>query len=168
MALTSKVSVSLTASQTSALDLGTATFEPALSSALSLASGTAANQADVIWTDTRTLSASANEDLDLAGSLTNAFGASVTFVKVKAIVVSAAAANTNNVVVTRPGSNGVPCFVAAGDGVSIGPGGFFAIAAPGTAGVCTVTASTGDLINVANSAGSTDVTYSIAVIGTSA
>lgn len=168
MALTSNVSVSLTATQTTALDLGTATFAPALNAALALASGTGADQADKIWTDTRTLTASATEDLDLAGTLTDAFGATVTFVKVKAIVVSAAAANTNDVVVGGASATQLGIFSDASDKVPVKPGGFFVLAAPGAAGLCTVGAGSTDLLKVANSAGSTGVTYSIAVIGTSA
>lgn len=131
-----------------------------------LATGTAAAQADVLWHDRVTLGASGTADLDLAASLVDAFGATLTFVKLKAIVVVAAAANTNNVNVTRPASNGVPVFLAAGDGVPVLPGGEFKWVAPG-AGV-TVTAGTGDLLTFTNSAGSTGVTYDVFLIGTSA
>src|SRR5262245_32188080 len=69
--------------------------------------GTGANQADRYFADTRPLAASGTEDLDLVGSLTNLRG-TVTFAKLKAILVIADAGNTNNVQVTRPASNGVP------------------------------------------------------------
>jgi hypothetical protein len=166
MAVTAAIEVRATGAQTSALDLGTASFPFALSAALSLSDGTGASAADRVFTDTRTLAASATEDLDLAGSLTDAFGATITFAKVKAIIIAAAAANTNDVQVTRPASNGVPIFLAAGDGLAIKAGGVFVLAWPGT-GV-TVTAATGDLLTLTNSAGSTPVTYSIVILGTSA
>jgi hypothetical protein len=35
------------------------------------------------------------------------------------------AGNTNDVQLTRPAANGVPLFLAAGDGVAIGPGDIF-------------------------------------------
>jgi hypothetical protein len=131
-----------------------------------LASGTGTSQADKIYQKTTTLSASGTADLDLAGSLTDILGTALTFVKIKLIRVTASSANTNNVQITRPASNGVPFFLAAGDGLSVLPGGYFGWCAPG-AGI-TVTAATGDLLTFTNSAGSTSVTYSVVIIGTSA
>ncbi len=129
-----------------------------------LASGTIADAADVIFSDTR--STASNEDLDLAGSLVDNLGAAFTPAKIKLILVVAAAGNAGNITVTRPASNGVPIFAAAGDAHAIKPGGCLLMFAPGLAGVCSVTADTGDLINVASSSGTG--TYTIIVIGTSA
>jgi hypothetical protein len=168
MPLTSTIKASIAGSQTSALDVGTAEFPFNVAYSKALASGTSADQADVIFTDTRTLTASATEDLDLAGSLASALGGSAVFVKVKAVMVTAAAANTNNVNITRPASNGAPLFLAASDGVAVPPGGVFMLAGPAVAGLCTVTAGTGDLLTLTNSAGSTSVTYTVVVVGTSA
>lgn len=134
---------------------------------IELANGTGANSADLAFHDQRTLAASGTEDLDLAGSLAGPFGASQVFAEVRAILVSAASANTNNVNVTRPASNGVPLFLAAGDGVPVPPGGVFAWSCPAD-GKVPVTAATGDLITITNSAGSTSVTYDVVIIGTSA
>src|ERR1700750_1478702 len=114
MAVSANVTLGASGSQTSALDLGTATFPFSASASASYSTGTGAGQVDRVFTDTRTLSASATEDLDLAGSLTDAFGAPITFSRIKSVFVSAAAANTNSVQVTRPASNGVPVFMAAG------------------------------------------------------
>jgi len=166
MALTSSIQVKVNATHTNVLDLGTATFPLSLLQSLSLADGTGANQADRIFSDTRTLSASATEDLDLSGSLTNAYG-TVTFARIKAVLVIADAANTNNVNVTRPASNGVPLFLAAGDGVAVRPSGFFLWACSDATGVA-VTAGTGDLLTFTNSAGSTSVSYSVVIVGASA
>jgi hypothetical protein len=167
MAVTAKLQVMLTGEQTNALDLGTVRFPFALApEPLDLTNGTGASQVDKVFTDTRTLAASATEDLDLAAGLTDVFGASITFAKVKAIMITAAAANTNDVQLTRPAANGVPIFLAVSDGFAIKPGGVFVLAWPGT-GV-TVTAGTGDLLTLTNSAGGTGVTYSIAILGTSA
>lgn len=130
-----------------------------------ITSGTGAGQADLLWYDSRTLSASATEDLDVAGVLANVFG-TVTAVKIKAVIISAAAANTNNVNLTRPATNGVPLFLAVSDGLPVLPGGFFVWVGPG-AGV-TVTAGTGDLLTLTNSAGGTSVTYTVIIIGTTA
>lgn len=167
MSLKSSIKLIASATQTSSLDLGSAQFNPSLSAALSYADGTGAEQADRIFTDTRTLAASATENLDLAGSLTDVFGATITFARIKAIIIQAAAGNTNDVQVTRPASNGVPFLMAASDGIALKPGALFAWADPGATGVV-VTASTGDLITLTNSAGSTSVTYSVMIIGASA
>jgi hypothetical protein len=119
-----------------------------------LTSGTGDHAADMMWSDTRTLSASATEDLDLAGSLSPHVGTgTLTFARVKLLYVAAASGNTNDVQVTSPASNGVPFFLAAGDGLAVKPDGKFIWCAPNAAGVA-VTASTGDLITVTNSAGS--------------
>lgn len=167
MTLSTKISVGVNATLANALDLATAAVPLTLSETVRLATGVAANQADKIFHDTRTLAASATEDLDLAGVLTDALGTTITMAKIKAIVVRAAAANTNNVNVTRPAANGVPLFLAAGDGIPVLPGGVFLWVAPNLAAIA-VTAGTGDLITFTNSAGSTGVTYDVVIIGTSA
>jgi hypothetical protein len=166
MAVTAALRLYATGELTNALDLGTSKFPFGLSTEVSLTTGTAAGMADKVFAARRTLSASATEDLDLAGVLTDGLGASLTFVTIKAVIITAASGNTNNVNLTRPASNGVPLFLAAGDGIAIKPGYSFAWFGSGT-GV-TVTAATGDLLTLTNSAGSTSVTYSILVLGTSA
>lgn len=167
MALTSEFLVRATCTLTNALDLATVTMPLESTNRIRLSSGTGADQADLIWSDTRTLNASATEDLDLAASLTGPLGTTLTFARVKAVIVSAASGNTNNVNVTRPASNGVPLFLAAGDGIAVRPGGVIAAVAP-DATAYAVTAGTGDLITFTNSAGSTSVTYSVVIVGASA
>jgi hypothetical protein len=131
---------------------------------ISLASGTGSGQADMAWSDQRTTD-DTGEDLDLAGALTGHLGGTLTFAKLKAVIIKAADANTLNVVVSRPADVGVPLFAAAGDAISVLPGGLFVWVAPG-AGV-TVTASTGDILHVAAS-NTGSVTYDVILVGTSA
>ena len=164
---TTRVAVEFSGSHIKSLDLGDATFPIALTQALSLLNGTGAGQADMVFTDQRTLAASATENLDLAGSLTDAYGATMTFARIKALIITAAVANTNDVQLTRPASNGVPLFLAAGDGLPIRPGGLFAWACSDATGIV-VTAATGDLLTITNSAGTTGVTYNVIVVGASA
>jgi hypothetical protein len=167
MALTTKLTASLAATLTDVLDLSTVSDPVSYSVRYDLTSGTGAGQADMMWHDRRTLTASATEDLDLAGVLVNAFGDTQTFARVKAVIVAAASGNTNNVNVTRPASNGVPLFLAAGDGIPVRPGGMFWWVATDATAVA-VTAGTGDLLTFTNSAGSTSVTYDVIIIGASA
>lgn len=165
MALASTVKVNINAVQTNPLDLGTGTFPAAISVALSLATGTGNGQADVLFSDTRTVAISSSEDLDLAGVLVGAYGATATFARIKVVCIKAAAANTNNVLVSRP-ANGVVLFSASGDEIAVRPGGVFLWACTDATGVL-VTAATGDLLHIANSGAGTSVDYSVIIIGAS-
>lgn len=136
---------------------------------VSLASGTAAGQADRVWSDTRTLAASANEDLDLAGALADAFAVAAVFVRVKGIYIAAAAANTNNVVIGAAASNPWATLLSATGTVTLRPGAaLLVVAGSADATGYAVTAGTGDLLRITNSAAGTSVTYDIVVIGASA
>ncbi len=159
-----KISINVASLLKDALDLSTVKDELLYNLAITLGNGTGANQANQVFHDQRTVAASSNEDLDLAGALTNAVGDTITFTKVKAVIIKAAAGNTNNVQVTRPASNGVPLFMAAGDGIALTPGAVFVAVFPDANGVA-VTADTGDLINVANSSSGSGVTYDVIIIG---
>lgn len=167
MALDTNLLVKLDANLTSALDLVTPSSPLAIAERIRLTSGTGAGQADMQWSNTSTLAASASEDIDLAGSLTGPIGGTLTFARIKLVLVMAADGNTNNVNVSRPASNSAPLFLAASDGIAVRPGGLFLWVAPGATGVA-VTAATGDLLTFTNSAGSTEVTYSVVVLGASA
>lgn len=166
MALTTELTLKLIATLTGTGDLATPAVPLELTERIRLATGTGASQADMLWSDRRTLAASATEDLDLAASLTGPLGGTLTFARVKALIVLASDGNTNDVQVTRP-SAGAPLFMADGDGVAVKPGGMLVIAAPGATGY-PVTATTDDLITFTNSAGSTSVTYDVVIIGASA
>lgn len=168
MTLSTTIDVNLAAVLANVLDLGTAQLPLAVNRRISLTSGTGANQADLVWSDTRTIAASGTEDLDLVGALAGNLGGTLTLVRLKALLIRASAANTNNVRVSRPASNGVPWLLAASDGFDVGPGGLSLFVAPGAAGLATVTAGTGDLITFANSSSGTPVTYDVVLVGTSA
>lgn len=145
-------------------DLNAAKSRVSISKALSLIAGTdATNKANILFSDTRTIAASSNENVDLSGALSDAFGASIVAAEIVAIFISAAAANVNSVQVTRPASNGfVGPFLAASDGVAIKPGEWQAFVSQSGWGV---TASTGDLLNIANSGAGSSVTYDIVIVG---
>lgn len=167
MSLVSNISLAISATLSKVLDHGTNQFPGSLKSELVMASGVAANQADLIFSDKRTLAGSANEELDLSGALVDVFGDAVVFVKVKCIMVISAAANGGDIEVGGSGANGFDSWVgAAGDLVKVKPGGAFALFAPDLAGYA-VTASTGDLLRIAN-ADASSADYDIVMIGTSA
>lgn len=134
-----------------------------------LVDGTATGQADRIYAARRTLAASGNETLDLAGSLADVFGTTISFAKVKLILIR----NVSTVAATLEfGPN-------ASNGAGIG--GFWKAAANKSvipkdnafrifydpAG-WSVTAGSADLLYVENINGSNAATYDIVIIGTSA
>lgn len=134
-------------------------------SSFTLSDGVGANQAKSMFSDTRTLAASGTENLDLVGVLLDAFGTAITFTKVKAIIIKASAANTNDVVVGGHASAAFFSFFgAATHTLKVKPGGMVALVAPDVNGYA-VTATTGDMLMVTNSGAGTGITYDIIIIG---
>lgn len=132
-----------------------------------LTTGTGTDQCDLEYNSTQILTASSNLDYDVRGGLTDAFGATINFVKIKGIYIKAAYGNTNSVVVKPGASNGFTGpFGAATHTITIPPGGLFMVTAPKSG--WSVTAGTGDLINIANSSSGSSVTFDLHIIGTSA
>lgn len=166
MTLTARMTLKLAAEHTNPLDLLTAEGPLALQHTLTLADGAGAGLANRLWTDRRTLAASATEDLDLAGTtLLDEFGAVTAFARIKALFIKASAANTNNVIVgAAAGTPWVTLLNSTGT-VTIRPGGWIAVAAGGDATGYAVTATTADLLKIANSGAGTGVDYDIAVLG---
>jgi|SRR5579884_2966056 len=132
---------------------------------ISLDSGTALGQADTIFSSERVLAASASENLDLAGALTDPLGNILNFGHVKAIEIEADAGNTNAVIIGATAANAfLAGFGAAGNSWTLGPGDrLVAYSKTGWA----VVPGTGDLLKVANAGAGTSVKYRITAIGTS-
>ncbi|WP_051338593.1 hypothetical protein [Streptomyces flavidovirens] len=169
MAVVTDLGITASVRQTKVLDLTTAADELAFRRGVHLEDGTAAGKADRAFHDRRTLAASGTEDLDLAGVLLDAFGAALTFVKVKGLFIAADITNTNNVVIGAAATNPWAALLGAAGTLTLRPGasmGLMAGAADATA--YAVTAGTGDLLKVANSGAGTPVTYDIVIVGASA
>ncbi len=170
MSLTSRIALTASAIQTATLDLGAASAQLSKAYTVDLVDGTSAGQANRIFHDTRTLAASATEDIDLAGVLADAFGTTLTYARVKGLIVAAAAANTNNVIV---GGASATQFVSWNGGathtVTVRPGAVFALfaGAADSTGYVTAAGST-DLLKIANSSSGTSVTFDLVVLGCSA
>lgn len=157
----------LDAEVTNPLDLTTVSAPLAFARQLVLAQGTGLGQADMLWTEQYTITASSTQAVDLAGTLSGPFGTTLTFARIKLIVVAASLLNTNNVNVVSDATNGPPFVLAKGDGIPVKPGGMFVWFDPSAAGAV-VTPSTADLINLVNSAAGTSVTCDIVIAGASA
>lgn len=167
MTLQTRIKVDVGATLTTALDLATASAPVSLTRALTMLDGVAAREADRIWHDRRTIAASGTDDLDLAGALTDALGAAFTLARVRALLVAADKANTNNLVIGNATNALASLFGAGTHTLTVRPGGLFLVTAPDAAGYV-VTAGTGDQLRIANSGAGTGVTYDIVVVGASA
>ncbi|WP_327587039.1 hypothetical protein OHA25_08510 [Nonomuraea sp. NBC_00507] len=170
MSLTTKMVLNLAATLTSAQALASASVPLSLRQIVELDDGTGAAQADRTFQGRRTLAASGSESLDLAGGLTDPLGVSLTFARIKLLLIRAAAANVNNVVVGGAVTNAFATFVAdPTDKFVVRPGTTLLLATSDVDAIgYTVTAGTGDLLQVANSGPGTPVTYDIVLIGASA
>jgi hypothetical protein len=168
MALTSDIDISLVLQATKALDLATVSAPVSIQVASDLTSGTGVDQADKVWHDRRTLATLTEDLIDLAGSLTDAFGDALTFAKVKVVYVRLRTTTAGGEIqLGGTTSNGVSSlWSAANDGVKIGAGGFIVLVNPSAAGYA-VTAATADILRVYN-ASAFSVDYDIIIAGTSA
>ena len=83
-----RITVTATASDDTYSELAPVNHTAVLAFSSDLTDGSGANKAQVVWNDERDLAASANDDLDLAGSLKNFNGNTITFTKVKMIFIS--------------------------------------------------------------------------------
>lgn len=135
---------------------------------VSLASGVGANQADKVFSETRSIAASGTFDYDLAGVLTDVFGAVCTFARIKAIAVFADAGNTNNVVLGNAAATQfLGPFGAAVHTAHVRPGGSVLFFAPDATG-WPVGAGATDLFRITNGAAGTAVLFDIVFLGASA
>lgn len=149
---------------TKTLDIGTAALTAPYDKKYTLTNGTAADQENMMWTDTRTIAESGTDDLDLYGGLTNAFGDTINFTTVKGIFIFAAAANTNNLVIGGDTNANVNWVGNANDVIVVKPGGMFCLYDP-SAGGYGVTNTTADVLQITNSSSGTGVDYDIIIIG---
>lgn len=167
MGLSADIRARISARQTGANDFGGPDFNPEVERFIQLTHGVAANQADVLWADHRSIAASGTDNIDLAGVLIDAFGATVTMAKAVTLLVTADAANVNNVII-GDGTNPVALFGGTNPTFSVKPGGFFMVGAPALAGLFSISGGSTDILKLANSAGGSAVGYNIAIIGRSA
>jgi hypothetical protein len=133
----------------------------------SFADGTGIDSADLLWHDVRTLATGVSEDLDLAGGVTDQFGATVTFARVRGLAIRNQTTTAGHILEVGGASSNdwLTWLGATGDVVKVGPDGCLFLWNPSAAAFA-VTAGTGDLLKI-NNAGAADTTYQIVVIGAS-
>lgn len=154
MALTGTVKSTMNLTLTSAQDVndGHNANDPlSITQSISVTDGVAANQANVLFHDKRTVATGANDDIDLAGVLTDAFGATITSARIKMLYIrNRDATNTFNIggVATNPW---ITWLIATGDGIVLRPGGWVQLVAFDATGYV-VTAGTADILRVTHNA----------------
>lgn len=157
------ISVGIQARLTGTTDVASPAASVLVDEVLRLAEGTGlTSQANLMFADQRTITASSSEDLDLAGSLSSPLGATLTFAEVVLIYVKAASTNVNNVVLGAASANDFIGPFSADGTYSVKPGEYALFVSQSGWGV---TAGTADLLKVANSSSGTSVVYDIIIIG---
>lgn len=167
-----KVSVTMSATESSALALGSAQYSANLPASgaygggtITYTVGTGNGAVSLMWTDTSTVAASAADTVRLMGTggPTNAFGQAFDFGKIKTMTVTCASANTNDVVLGNAAdSTWVGPFGSATHTVACRPGGSITFALPNTG--YTVAANAKKL-KIANGGAGTAVKYTIMLFG---
>lgn len=167
MSLTSTLKFVFQATLLQALDLSNTQDVINVTGGASLANGTGADQADMSWSDTRSVAAGANDDLDLAGSLTNAFGATLSLARIKAIYVkNKATAGGATLLIGAAGSQPITSlFGDTSDKIKLAPQAEIMIFCP-TATAYAVGAGSADKLRIAHdNSNSTSVSYDICIVG---
>ena len=172
MAVTAQLDVNLTAAQSGAHAFGGPYWNAAMSLSQAFSDGTTVNKFDRLYMAQRTVATGANDDIDLTGVLTDVFGATIAAVELVGIMVinkqKDGTVNTTNLTIGA-GSNPFTGFLG-GTTPTLGPirpGGVLLLMSPDAAGLGAITAGTGDILRIANSAGATNV-YQIALLMRSA
>jgi len=154
----------LIATYANAADVGSLSISANDDHSMTFTDGTGAGAAQKYWESLRTLAASATENIDLSGGITDVFGNVLTLTAVKILRIRASSANTNDVVIGGAASNAFPLFGGTTPTLAIKPGGEVLIVAPDANGY-TVTAATGDILKVLNGGAGTSVSYTIEIVG---
>lgn len=148
------------------IDLGTPSDQIFSSWSHIFTDGTGDDQITGMWHDRRVIAASTDDDLDLAGSLTNNYGETLTFTKIKVLAVrnqsglvttGHATATTQIITVVKTATNDY-----ATHNVAVDPDGLFVYTNP--KGGITVTAGTADILRIGNPAGGA-AQYDIVIAG---
>ena len=163
MAISGRIGLTIDLEDIRATDAGSAREKISLGPAWDVVAGSGNGQANLMFADVRALADGANESLDLAGALANAFGAAV-FTKVKAIAIIAAAANTTALTVSRGATTPLPWLTATAAIADLDAGDIFYLSKK-NAGI-TVGAGTADLITITNASGAA-ASYTVVFVGLS-
>jgi len=172
MAETFRTDIGYSSQTTVALDLGTGSSTGALSAAVTLTEGTGINQANRKFEDTRTLTATTAETIDIFdfGGVTDPHGRAYTLSKVRKLIIKNTSTTAANLL--KVGGEGTAAAWNSpfgGDDTSllvVEPGGILVLEAPSAAGYA-VADTSNHLLKIENM-GSTSTIYNIIVVGSQA
>lgn len=160
----------LVGSYTKASDLSTLTEAINYSNTpTSYTNGSGVNQVNAFYADTRTLAAT-SESFDLnAATISDSFGATLTFTAVKLLFIKNKSVTTaQRLIVTGDFFTGTtaqsPCFGATTPTINIGPGGYLLLESPIDG--FNVTSTTSDGLTISNVAAAATFDYDIIILGT--
>ena len=180
MNVTTTVALSLKAAMSKTFELdGSLSASPKVELSQKLENGNGDDKANQEWADEGTLAASADVDLDLSGGLTDRAGDTVTFTKIKAILIY----NTSDLQGTPTeaeihfgggdggdGTNAFDTWItslapgnAGSEALKVHSGGAIALYAPKDG--YAVTAATGDILRIKNNDGTYQAAYRIIIVG---
>lgn len=166
--LKGSVNVSLRLTATKAGDLSSPNdpLSKAINTAFTF--GTGEDQINQLWSDSRSLAGAASESLDLSGVLTNAFGVTCQFSKVKAILIHNISDDAAAILeVGGAAAAQVPLFFKhTSDIILVNQGAYFLACDPVTG--YTVTGTTADILKMLNASADKTLTYEIVIAGLSA
>jgi hypothetical protein len=167
MTLASKLTGKLDFTYVTAVGGENVVYQPSIDLADTLATGVALDTADLLYfAKAVALTGSGSNNHDVAGSLADAFGATLSFVKIKLLFIRNLSTTAGNTITVGNATNPLLIFGSATHTHTIGPDGMLLIWEPSLAGKA-VTASTGDILKVANNTAN-NVTYDLVIAGTSA
>jgi len=138
--------------------------------------GTGEDEVDLVWFDSISLAAGADTDIDLSGSLTDPWGDSVSFAKIRGLFIKNA--STTDAEIQFGGGDGgdgtnawdtwITSTAADGsEAVKVPPGWTWGAAHTGTGGYA-VTANTGDILRIKNNDGALAAIVEVVILGISA
>jgi hypothetical protein len=162
--VTATITARISASLAEAPPLGSAGQTVNESVTIQLNPGTGAGNSDKMFTKAINIAASGNTTVNLTTAL-DEFGVALALADVQALMLEADAGNVNNIVVGNGSNPWVGPFDAGADTKAVKPGGVW-LDADKTG--WPVVASTGDIIKLTNSGGTTAVTGKLTIIGRSA
>jgi hypothetical protein len=163
--LRSDINLSLRATRSSDVDLGSAAYNLSYSKSIRLLTGALANQASEVMALTGTVDAEDDVEIDLNAALQNVFGESLTLTKVKTLIIHSPAENTVDLIVGGADSNAfASMFGAATDTLILKPGGTIALIAPDADGYA-VAAGTGDILKIENTDEEDSASYELVILG---
>lgn len=163
--LTASVKANIKVTAQKSLDLSTPVDVMTSNNTQGFTFGTSSDQIDQEFHDQRTISAESDEDLDLSGDLTNSFGGSVAFSKIKAVIIINQSSAADLVVSPAASLGANLWFNDPADKLTLKPGAMFLITEP--AAGWGVVADTADLLNIANPTAGEVLTYDIIILGLS-